>query len=434
MHYYGIVDSPDEEWYDAVLDECKSLDINDFLHDFNLYVTNRPLPPYCAPATIAVQSAPSTSASPVRFVESDIFESALETRCLRYPNISKDELYLGTSFRQGGGRFNQFRSMEGAISGSDFLNNPGPSTLDGIEPASLSRGYESQQRRDAGVPRSSHVASQTRLQRFKQGDRSTLRAAGDQLHPAMVPTTTAVGGGNIGPTNALSLDAWSGHSSPHDIGDGTASAPPQREPREDDRSQLKCTDMIMDDPPTEGDHQSDAEAPARPSSNVASVEAAVVPSTVIVVGLGAVNDSVAGGHDVEKQEDDTSEGSKKKKEPVFIHGVELVDLHDCDVPDKRLQCDNEDTDEEEALNLEEMDVDEGVLLGVQTDAPSSCIASAPDSASVPIRNDPLIESAGGLSDPFFNAIGKALHPDAVIVKQEAGWFQLKEAKRVRKTT
>jgi hypothetical protein len=34
--------------------------------------------------------------------------------------------------------------------------------------------------------------------------------------------------------------------------------------------------------------------------------------------------------------DDTSEGSKKKKEPVFLGGVELVDLDDCDVPDRRL--------------------------------------------------------------------------------------------------
>ena len=31
-------------------------------------------------------------------------------------------------------------------------------------------------------------------------------------------------------------------------------------------------------------------------------------------------------------------------------------------------------------------------------------------------------------------LGKALHPNAVIVKQEAGWFQLQEEKRHRKTT
>jgi hypothetical protein len=46
MHYRGIMDSRDAEWYDAVLDECSSLDVNDFLHNVNPYVTNRPLPPY----------------------------------------------------------------------------------------------------------------------------------------------------------------------------------------------------------------------------------------------------------------------------------------------------------------------------------------------------------------------------------------------------
>ena len=76
--------------------------------------------------------------------------------------------------------------------------------------------------------------------------------------------------------------------------------------------------------------------------------------------LGAVNDSDTGMHNMNKQEDDTSKGSKKK-ELVFIHGVELVDLDDCDVPDMRLECDSEDTDEEEVPNWEEMDVDNNTL-------------------------------------------------------------------------
>jgi hypothetical protein len=182
MHYRGIVDSRDAEWYGAVLKECSSLDINDFLHDVSPYVTNRLLPPYHGAVTAASQGAPSTSTPPVRFVESDTFEAAHETRLPRYPNISGDELYMGTSFRQGGRGFNQFGSMERAVSGSDFLSNPCPSTLDGTEPVSSSRGYESQQRGDASAPRSFHVVSCTRLQRFRQGDRSTLRTPGGQLH------------------------------------------------------------------------------------------------------------------------------------------------------------------------------------------------------------------------------------------------------------
>jgi hypothetical protein len=162
----------------------------------------------------------------MRFVESDIFEAAHETRLPRYPYISRDEPYMGTSFRQGGGGINQFGSMERAESGSDFLSNLSPSTLDGTEPVSSSRGYESQQQGDAGAPRSSHVASRTRLQRFRQGDRSTLRTPSGQLHPAIGTSSAAVGSGNIGPTNELSPDSWSGHSFPHEIGDVNASAPP----------------------------------------------------------------------------------------------------------------------------------------------------------------------------------------------------------------
>jgi hypothetical protein len=141
MHYRGIVDSRDSEWYDAVLKECLSLDVSDFLHDVSPYVTNRPLPPYRVAAIATGQDAPSTSAPPVRFIKSEIFESDHETRRPQYPDINGDEQYLGTSLRHGGGGFNQFGSMERAVSGSDFLSNLGPSTLDGTEPVSSSQGY-----------------------------------------------------------------------------------------------------------------------------------------------------------------------------------------------------------------------------------------------------------------------------------------------------
>jgi hypothetical protein len=163
MHYRGIVDIRDADWYDTLLKECSSLDVNDFLHDVSPYVTNWPLPPYRVVATIGGQCAPSTSTPPVRLVETEIFHDSHERRLPQYPNISGDEPYMGTSFGQGGGGFNQFRSMERAVSGSDFLSNLGLSTFHGTEPVSSSRGYESQQRGDAGAPRSSHVANRTRL-------------------------------------------------------------------------------------------------------------------------------------------------------------------------------------------------------------------------------------------------------------------------------
>jgi hypothetical protein len=85
MHYHGIVDNRDVDWYDAVLKQCSTLDVNDFLHDINdflhdvsLYVTNRPLPPFRAAATSGSQGAPSTSAPPVRLVETEIFHDLWE--------------------------------------------------------------------------------------------------------------------------------------------------------------------------------------------------------------------------------------------------------------------------------------------------------------------------------------------------------------------
>jgi hypothetical protein len=103
-----------------------------------------------------------------------------------------------------------------------------------------------------------------------------------------VPSSAAVGGGNTGPTNELSLDSWSSHSSPHEIGNVNASALPQRESYEDNCPQPECSDMVMDDATAGVDLQSDAEAPARPSSNVASTEAAIAASAVIAAVLGAV--------------------------------------------------------------------------------------------------------------------------------------------------
>jgi hypothetical protein len=172
-----------------------------------------------------------------------------------------------------------------------------------------------------------------------QGGRSALRAPGGHLHPVNVPSSTAVGGGHSGPTNELSPDSWFGHSSPHETGNVNASAPSQREPHEDDCPQPERSTMVMDDATAGVDLQSNAKAPTKPSSNVASAIAAVAPSAVTAAGLGAINDTKARVHDGENRGDDTSEGSKKK-EPMFLGGVKLVNLDDCDIPDRRLQCDS----------------------------------------------------------------------------------------------
>ena len=165
-----------------------------------------------------------------------------------------------------------------------------------------------------------------------------MHAPGGYLHLVNVPSFAVVNGGYSGPTNELSLDSWSGHSSPHDTSDVNTLASSQRELHKDDRSQPKRSTMVMDDATRGMDLQSDVEALARPSSNVASAVVAIAPFAVTTAGLGAINNIEARVHDRENEGDDTSEGSKKKKkkEPMFLKGVELVNLDDYNVLDKRL--------------------------------------------------------------------------------------------------
>jgi hypothetical protein len=123
---------------------------------------------------------------------------------------------------------------------------------------------------------------------------------------------------------------------------------------------------------------------------------------------------------------------EKKKEPVFFKGVELVDLDDCDVPDMKLHYDNDDTDDDDSPNPEDMDVGDGGASSSQCLEPNLGPIPEPVQSAVPVHNGHPFEAAPSVLDPLFNAAGKAPHPDAVIVKQEAGWFQLCEEKRQRK--
>jgi hypothetical protein len=73
LHYYGIVDGHDLRWSTTMLEYCKSLDINDFLHGFCPYVVNR-LHIKRHPMQSSEQSDPSFSVPSARtFVEFDIF-------------------------------------------------------------------------------------------------------------------------------------------------------------------------------------------------------------------------------------------------------------------------------------------------------------------------------------------------------------------------
>ena len=73
------------------------------------------------------------------------------------------------------------------------------------------------------------------------------------MHLANVASSIVVGGGNTGPTNELSPDAWSSHSFLHGTSNVNASTPSQHEPHKDDCPQLECSAMVMDDATTRMD-------------------------------------------------------------------------------------------------------------------------------------------------------------------------------------
>jgi hypothetical protein len=124
---------------------------------------------------------------------------------------------------------------------------------------------------------------------------------------------------------------------------------------------------------------------------------------------------------------------EKMKEPVFIGGVELVDLDDCDVTDRKLQCDSIDSDDDESPNADGVGVRDGPGLCSKTMDSSDEPVARSVAPEVGEHSEPHTTPTAFIDDALFNAAGKAPHPDAMIVKQEAGWFQLRAEKRQRKT-
>jgi hypothetical protein len=129
----------------------------------------------------------------------------------------------------------------------------------------------------------------------------------------------------------------------------------------------------------------------------------------------------------------TEKVDEKMKEPVFIGGVELVDLDDCDVTDRKLQCDSTDSNDDESPNADGVGVRDGPGLCSKTMDSSDEPAARLVAPEVGEHSEPHTTPTAFIDDALFNATGKAPHPDAVIVKQEAGWFQLQAEKRQRKT-
>ena len=67
------MDPTDLEWYIAILEEYKLLNINNFLHDVSPYVVNRLLPPQCTASNNVFDSSRPAVVLRHCLAETDIF-------------------------------------------------------------------------------------------------------------------------------------------------------------------------------------------------------------------------------------------------------------------------------------------------------------------------------------------------------------------------
>ena len=100
----------DMEWYTSILEECKLLDINDFLHDVSPYVVNHTLPPQRAASSNVCDLSRPAAVPRRRLVEMDIFGSG-ETMQERSSTPLQDTPNLGALFGEGNHEFNQFGTI-----------------------------------------------------------------------------------------------------------------------------------------------------------------------------------------------------------------------------------------------------------------------------------------------------------------------------------
>jgi hypothetical protein len=248
--------------------------------------------------------------------------------------------------------------------------------------------------------------------------------------PLTEPSNEVREGDQSSPPRRSSPGSWSSTSSLNQSG-GAAFERSSQEPEHDD-------DAGDEQPPTTSSHPTQMEvdnlaaAPQRLPVEV-MLDRPLSPSAGAqsVSYAGAIQDDDAGVDIIDGKGKEKVE--EKKKEPVFFMGVELVDLDDCDVLDGKLQCDSDNTDDDDTPKSEGMDIGYGGASSSQCLEPNLGPTTEPMPSAVPIHGDRPSEATPSVHDPLFNAAGKVPHPDTVIVKQEASWFQLREEKRQRMT-
>jgi hypothetical protein len=99
------------------------------------------------------------------------------------------------------------------------------------------------------------------------------------------------------------------------------------------------------------------------------------------------------------------------------------------VADPKLLSDNNDINDEEVPKSK--DINEGGNVGVCLQFMDPDLGWAPKPVPAPLEFyiEPPSEASAANMDPLFNAIRKSPPLDAIIVKQEAGFFQSPEEKR-----
>jgi hypothetical protein len=178
LNYWGIIDPTDLEWYTAILDECKSLEINDFLYNVSPYVVNRTLPPQRAASSNVSDSSRPVVVPRRCLIETDIFGSR-ETAQERSSAPRQDTPNLDTFLGEGSREFNQFGTMRG-----EMRRDPDVFAVEVGNPVSSSRGYQSHYPMGSGACRGGQFRSKknSRLQPFpKQGETSDRPTAGAPL-------------------------------------------------------------------------------------------------------------------------------------------------------------------------------------------------------------------------------------------------------------
>lgn len=363
LHYFGIVGQGDLQSYEDMLETCKSLDMNDFLHDQCPYVVPRPPIERRLPST-SQQPGPSGVRPPVRtFVEYDIFGDDVENAGLRGRPAGRPDPDWGT-FRSAGPGFNEFGTNEGAA----FMRVP---RRYAAEPGSSSRGFQA-------------------------------RAWTEQAH--------------AGP----------------EFGDGDdiLRSPYISEEPMDDRNSNAFAEGAF-----EGERPAASPPAGRESGGTDDEEPRIdeSPSHHVPAASGELDEQPALRASEQLMDKGKAKVDEGTSERGFIDGVEVIDLDKVEVKDHTFMADTSDSDDDAPPNPDGVEVRGGQGSG------SEAMDSNVESASLlvaPVDGEqaepPTMDSAS-IDDPLYNAAGKAPHPDAVVVKQEADWFQLRAEKRMRKT-